>query len=137
MQWGKIILGGILGAVLLTITSLVFSFIISAIAPYNIFDLGGIRAIDDPIMMLFFLSPLVFAVLAAVVFDKVNSVLKGTTVRKGICFGVGLFLITVIPSVFIIATSMTYPAGFHLESLLQGIIGYPLLGILFAKIWKV
>ncbi|MBU0635843.1 hypothetical protein KKE06_02345 [Candidatus Micrarchaeota archaeon] len=137
MQWKKIVLGGVLGAILLTITSLVFGFIISAVAPYNIFDLGGIRAIEDPIMMLFFLSPLVFAILAAVVFDKINRVLQGTTVRKGIQFGVGLFLIAVIPSVFIIATSMTYPVGFHLESILQGIIGYPLLGILFAKLWKV
>jgi len=30
---------------------------------------------------------------------------------------------------------MTYPVGFHLENLLFGIIGFPVLGILLARVW--
>jgi len=30
---------------------------------------------------------------------------------------------------------MTYPAGFYLGNILFGIVGFPLLGILFARIW--
>ena len=50
--------------------------------------------------------------------------------------GLLLFIIQTIPGMQVIFTSMTYPPGFYIGSFLDCIIGYPVLGILFVKIWN-
>lgn len=135
MDFKKNLLGTVLGGVLLLITSFVIGFITAAVAPYDIFAIGGMRSIDDPIMILFFLYPVIVAFASAVLFEFVKSSLKGSEMKKGITFGLLLFLIITIPSAWVIYTSMTYPLGFHLDNILQGLVGYSLLGIMFVKIW--
>jgi len=106
-------------------------------SPYDIATLGGMRAMNDPVMLLYFLYPFVFAFAAAGVFDIIKSSLTGKNVRdKGLMFGALLFTLVTIPSVFVMASSMDYPVGFYLAQVLEGIIGYPVLGILFTRIWK-
>jgi len=51
-------------------------------------------------------------------------------------FGLLLFIIQTLPGMYVIFTSMTCPPGFHIGSFLDCIIGYPVLGILFVKIWN-
>jgi len=45
-------------------------------------------------------------------------------------------MVVTIPSVFVMASSMTYPIGFYVAQVLEGIIGYPVLGAIFAWLWK-
>ncbi|WP_250986552.1 hypothetical protein [Methanoculleus oceani] len=40
-----------------------------------------------------------------------------------------------VPNAFITFTSMNYPAGFYLETLLVGVAGFPLIGVIYATIW--
>ncbi len=92
---------------------------------------------DDPVMMLYFLYPFVFAFAAAFVFDIVQGSLTGKNrTQKGVFYGGLLFIVVTIPSVFVMASSMTYPIGFYVAQVLEGIIGYPVLGAIFAWLWK-
>jgi len=137
MNTKNIVLAGLCGGVVLLVSMFVFGMIATAIAPYDIATLGGMRAMDDPVMALFFLYPFVLSFVATILFDVIKDSLKGTALSKGLMFGLLLFMVQTIPSMFVIFTSMTYPLGFHIGSFLNGIIGYPVIGILFAKIWHV
>ena len=132
----NIVLAGFSGGVVLLVFMFVFSRIAAAIAPFDIATLGGMRAMNDPVMALFFLYPFVLSFVAAILFDVIKDSLKGTVLSKGLTFGLLLFMLQTIPSIFVIFTSMTYPFGFHLSTFLYGIIGYPVIGILYAKIWN-
>jgi hypothetical protein len=131
MNVRTIVLSGIAGGVVLFIAMFFFDWIAALIAPYDIMSLAGMRTTNDPVTALFFLSPFVFSFAAAIVFDTVHGSLPSEPVRKGIGFGLLLFLIYTIPSMFIIFTSMVYPAGFFIGQFLTGILGYPLMGLTF------
>ena len=134
MNIRAVVVSTIAGGILLTILSIIFSLVANAVAPYDIFSIGGMRAITDPIMALYFLYPFVFALTTAIVFGFVKGSLKWK--NPGAQFGLLLFLIATVPSMFMIFASMTYPIGFYIENILGGIISFPLLGILFASVWK-
>ncbi|MDD1703272.1 MAG: hypothetical protein LUQ31_09865 [Methanoregula sp.] len=137
MDFKKICTGGIAGGAILLVLVTIFSAVSTLIAPYNIATLGGMRAMNDPVMLLYFLYPFVFAFAAAGVFDIIKSSLTGKNCRdKGLMFGALLFTLVTIPSVFVMASSMDYPVGFYLAQVLEGIIGYPVLGMLFTRVWK-
>ncbi len=137
MNAKNIMLAGFSGGVVLLVSMFIFGEIANAIAPYDIATLGGMRAMNDPVMGLFFLYPFVLAFVAAILFDIIKDSLRGTTLFRGLMFGLLFFMLQTIPSMFVIFTSMTYPPGFHLSSFLNGIIGFPVMGILFVKIWEV
>jgi len=131
----KIFIATLAGGLLLTLCELVFGQVANAVAPYDIFAIGGMRPADDPLMLLFFAYPFVLAFFSSLVFDTVEKALEGPPLRKGIGFGVILLLLVTLPSLFVIFSSMLYPAGFYLANFLTGVIGFPLLGCLFAWIW--
>lgn len=129
-----IVLSGAGGGLILLILQTLFSTIGQVIDPYDIFTLGGMRAVDDPIMIFFFAYPFVFAFAAAILFHAMEPCLPKEIKAKGIRFGFLLFLIFTVPNMFVIFTSMNYPLGFHIGNFLLGIIGYPLLGVIFGTL---
>lgn len=126
-------IGTVAGGVLLLVVSFLADAIAQLVTPYDIFSIGDMRAINDPMMGLFFLYPFIFALMAAIVFDLVQSALPGDWTKKGLLYGGILFILVVIPNMVVIFSSMTYPAGFYTSNILAGIIGYPLIGLIFAK----
>ncbi len=136
MNAKNILAGGFIGGMILFVVNFVVSAIVLAAAPYDIFTLGGIRPADDPLMLFFFASPFILSFAAAVVFDLVHGSLRGSPNSKGATFGAALFLIYTVPNVFITFTSMNYPAGFYFENLLFGIVGFPLIGVIYAMLWE-
>jgi hypothetical protein len=142
MDWKKLLIAGIAGGILLLVAQLVFSWIGNAIAPYDVFAIGGMRARDDPVSLLFFAYPFVLSFASAAVFDRVKGALRGEgggccCCGAGFTFGLILILLVTVPSMFVIYSSMTYPAGFYIGNILFGLIGFPALGILYARIWGV
>ena len=135
MDMKKILIAGIAGGILLFIAQLVFSLIGNLVAPYDIFAIGGMRARDDPVMLLFFAYPFVLSFTSAIAFDRVKAALEGACVGQGLTFGLLLFLLVTVPGMFVIFSSMNYPLGFYIGNLLVGIIGFPAVGILYARIW--
>lgn len=136
MEWKKFIVSLVLGSVLLYITLFLISAITMLIAPFNIFDLGGMRSATDPVMMLYYLYPVLLSLITTVVFSVVRGTLQGSYIEKGLMFGLLMFLLLTVTSGFIIITTMHYPVGFYIDMILNGLISYPLLGILYTIIWE-
>ena len=61
MKWKEIIVGGIIVGFIIMLIDIIIGGIFQLIFPYNIFELGGMRKIDDPIMFLFFIHPWVLS----------------------------------------------------------------------------
>ena len=114
----SVVLGGI---VIFAVMSII-GMLVQMILPYDIFTLGGMRAMEDPTMMLFMLSPWVWALLMTIVYEQVKGCLKGTWMQKGQKFGMLVWLIGGLPSAFIVYTSMTYPMGFTVDSLIGSLL---------------
>jgi hypothetical protein len=137
MDSKKIITGGITGGAILFILFFSFNMIMNMVIPYDITKFGGMRAMNDPVMLLFFLYPFVVAFAQAVLFDSVQDSLKGTPVQKGLRFSGLLFVIMTIPSLFVMATSMDWPVDFYANTILWEVVGFLIIGALFTRIWKV
>jgi hypothetical protein len=136
MSVKTILAAGILGGIWLFIMTFLGSNAGAMSAPYDIMTLGGMRSVSDPVLALFFLYPFVLSFTSAVVFGMVSTSLEGTDIRKGLLFGLVMILLVMIPSLYVIFTSMTYPPGFFIGSLFTDVIGFPVLGILYARIWS-
>lgn len=137
MQIIKILEAGIAGGILLFVVMIFTGFVANAFVPYNIFDIPGMRPAGDPVSVLFFLYPFVISFASAILFDFLNPVLSGGIGRRGAIFGTLLVILITIPNQFVIYTSMYYPSGFYLSNILNGLIGFPLFGMLCAWIFGV
>ena len=136
MEWKKILIAGIAGGILLFIAQFAFSIAGNLAAPYNIFAIGGMRQMNDPLMALFYAYPFVLSFMSALVFDRVKEALAGSCCG-GTDFGLILIALVTVPGMFVIFSSMTYPPGFYIGNILFGIIGFPLVGMLYARIWGI
>jgi hypothetical protein len=138
MEWKKVLIAGIAGGILFFIVQFACSLLANLVAPYDIFAIGGMRARDDPVMLLFFAYPFVLSFMSALVFDRVKTALGGSCCGgAGMTFGLILILLVTVPGMFVIYSSMNYPFGFYLGNILVGIIGFPAVGALYARIWGV
>jgi hypothetical protein len=137
MQIKKILEAGIAGGILLFAVMIFTGFVANAFVPYNIFDIPGMRPATDPITAFFYIYPFIISFVSAILFDFLNPVLTGGIGRRGAIFGTLLIILITIPNQFVIYTSMYYPAGFYLSSILNGLIGFPLFGMLCAWIFGV
>ncbi|HMA04951.1 MAG TPA: hypothetical protein VKO45_03405 [Methanomicrobiales archaeon] len=136
MDGKKILIAGIAGGILLFIAQFVFSILGNLVSPYNIFAIGGMRQVNDPLMALFYAYPFVLSFMSAIVFDRVKPALAGSCC-SGADFGLILIALVTVPGLFVIFSSMTYPLGFYIGNILFGIIGFPVVGLLYARIWKI
>lgn len=125
-----IVLAGISGGIVLLVISFIADALVQLIAPYNLFGLGGMRTMNDPVMILYFLYPFIFTFIVAVCWSGIRSCFTGSTRDKSLMFGGFLFLLIIVPNTWVIFTTMTYPAGFHISNILTGILGYPIVAYL-------
>jgi hypothetical protein len=136
MNVKNIATGGISAGFVLLILMVISGYLVNMVLPTDISRYGGMRAMDDPVMALFFLYPFVIACAAAIIFDIVKGCLDGTQVRKGLMFGGMLICIMTIPSLYVMYTSMTWPVDFYVSTFIWESISFPLMGILFARCWN-
>ncbi len=136
MHIKNIVISGITAGFLLLTLMMVSGFLVNMVLPADMSQYGGMRAMDDPIMSLFYLYPFVVAFAAAVVFDFIRGCLKGDRMHKGLQFGGLLLVIMTIPSLYVMVTSMTWPLDFYISTATWEVVSFPLMGILFARIWE-
>jgi hypothetical protein len=136
MEWKKFVISWIFGSVLLYVTLFLVSAITMLIAPFTIFDIGGMRSASDPVMTIYYLYPILLALITTFVFSVVRGSLKGSYIERGLMFGLLLILLLTVSSGFVIVTTMQYPVGFYVDMILNGLVSYPLLGILYVVIWE-
>jgi hypothetical protein len=136
MNGKNIVVAGLTGGTLLFILLFGLNMIMNKLIAYDISKFNGMRPMDDPVMMLFFVYPFVIAFAAAYVYDAVHPALQGSVVQKGVLFGVILLVIVAIPSNFAMYTSMDWPVTFYIGNLIWAVIGFLLTGIIFARVWN-
>jgi hypothetical protein len=136
MNARNIVIAGFSAGALLFVLLFCLNIVMNKLIAYDIAKFGGMRPMDDPVMMLFFIYPFVVAFAAAYVFDIVYPVLPGSGMQKGVSFGILLLVIIAIPSNFAMYTSMDWPVTFYIGNLIWAVIGFILTGMVFARIWK-
>jgi len=128
----KFLISGILAGIVIEILSMIISTVMQALGNYNVLALGGMRNISDPIMALFFVYPFVLGFAMTYVYSKMEKQLKGSYVDKGKSFGLITWILAGLPSAFLVWSSMNYPIGFTISSLIGSLIYIPCAGIVIA-----
>lgn len=104
----KFLLSAIISAVAVFVVSMVINYLFSLIftglkGEYensNIFRPWG-----DPLMMIYFIYPLIFALIVAFVWDKVKSAFSGTYINKVVNFSLIYWLAASIPGMIMSLSS--------------------------------
>lgn len=135
-DWKKILMGSLAGAMLLPVLYYLIQLLLSAVFPFNPFELPGVRPLADPLGWWYLAYPLVLSFAAAFTYDWVYKALPGKGVAKGLVYGGLLFLLITIPNLFMLFSTMTYPPEFYPHMIARDLAGYAALGIIFAHVWK-
>jgi hypothetical protein len=114
----KLLVSGILAGVVITIVSFIVNATVGMVWPYNVLELGGMRAATDPMMLLFFLHPWVLGFALSYAYPYAEKSLKG----DGKAFGLLMWIVVSIPSAFLVYTSMNYPIGFTVSSVVGSLL---------------
>ncbi|MBE3122354.1 MAG: hypothetical protein IMZ53_14210 [Thermoplasmata archaeon] len=136
MKWKEIIVGGILVGFVIVFVDIILGGLIQFIWSYDIFKLGGMRKIDDPIMLLFFVHPWVLSFMLTFVYSYFGKALDGNYITKGWKFGLLMWTVVFVPYAFLVYTSMNYPIGFTVNSVIPPLAYMLLSGILIAKTFE-
>jgi len=130
----KFLISGIIGGIVIWIISFIFdNILLMQVFPYDIFSLGGMRSMEDPLMILFFLNPFVLSFAMSYIYRFFSKPFSGDYLRKGTSFGFMVWLVAGIPSAFIVYTSMDYPIGFTISSFIGSLLYMLGTGIAIAK----
>ncbi len=129
----SLIIPGFVGGFILLIVSFAADMATQLVAPYSIFQVPGMRSISDPVMMLYFVYPFIFAFIAAILWQIIRGSLPENQKNAAWQFAGILFLVIIVPNIWVIYTSMSYPAGFYISNILTSVIGYPVIGYLNAR----
>jgi hypothetical protein len=134
MKAGRFLASGILGGIVILIVSMIVSFAVQAAFGFNMLMLSGMRSISDPIMALFFLHPFVLSFAMTYAYGYIKGSLKGNYMKKGEKFGLIMWIVISIPSAFLVFSSMDYPVGFTVNSIVGPLIYMLAAGIVIAKL---
>jgi len=136
MNGRQIVLGGVVAGVLILIFSLAISWVTQVAFHYTAVDLAGMRGVTDPVSVLFFVYPWILGFSIAYVYALVASSFTGSQMRKGLQFGLIMWLVVSFTSAFLVYSSMSYPVGFTVNSLVGPLIYLPVAGVVLARIIK-
>ena len=131
-----VLVSGVVGGVVIFVVWLIVGILVQVTGLYNVMSLGGMRAVNDPIMLLFFLHPWIISFAISIVYSQLGKALEGTVVRRGVNFGLLMWITLSIPSAFIVYTSMNYPASFAVVSVVGSLVYMIAAGIATARIMK-
>ena len=137
MNRKNIVIAGITGGIVMLAIMVVSGFLVNLVMPADLSQYAGMRPMNDPVMNFFYLYPFVIGFATALVFDIIKGSLNGSAVRKGLMFGGILFAVMTVPSLYVMYTSMTWPPVFYLSTAIWEILSFPLIGVLYVKVWKI
>jgi len=137
MKTGKFLITGMAAGAVIWVIFFIVNTVVNIALPYNIFELGGMRAANDPVMLLFFLHPFVLGLALAYVYPYIGKSLEGDSLRKGTKFGLMMWVVVSVPSIFLVYASMNYPNGFTVNSIAGSFLYMLAAGIVIAKISKI
>ena len=91
------------------------------------------RPWEDPLMMVYFVYPFIFGVVAAYLWNIIKNSLKGDEVKKALQFAKIYFIIATIPGMFITYTSMQISLTMVVLWAIVGYVQAFVAGYIFAK----
>jgi hypothetical protein len=130
----RLVLTIIAAAIVYFAVLMVLSLLTQIVLPYDMMKVPGVRSTTDPIMLAFFIYPLVYMVGVVILYPLFK--LKWTVVQKGLAYGFIIWLVTNVPESYVIYTSMVYPEGFFVDKLLFGLIAWIAAGTTIAYLLK-
>jgi len=136
LETKTIVVSGIVAGIVILVLSMIISTATQALFNYNVLTLAGMRSVNDPVSMLFFLYPFVVGLAVAIFYDFTKKSFTGTTLRKGIVLGLLGWIVYGIPSAFIVFSSMNYPTGFTVNSVIGSLVYMLGAGITITKLSK-
>ncbi len=136
MRWKQVVVGGIVSGIVILIIDLIFSWLTQTIWQYNVLELSGMRTIDDPVAVLFFAYPWVLGFALSIVYSHLGKALNGNSISKGLKFGFLMWIVVGFTSAFLVFSSMDYPIGFTMNSVISSLIYIPLASIVISKIFN-
>ena len=136
MKIKQFLVGGILSGVGILAVSIIFSWLTQNIWQYDVMDLAGMRSIDDPICILYFVYPWVLGFSLSFVYPYFEKSLDGESNTKGWKFGLLMWIVVGITSAFLVFSSMDYPIGFTVNSVVGSLLDTLIAGIIIANIFN-
>ncbi len=136
METKTIVISGIVAGIVILVLSMIVSTATQALFGYNVLALAGMRSVNDPVSMLFFLHPFVVGLAMAILYDFAKKSFTGTVIRKGIVLGLLGWIVYGIPSAFIVFSSMDYPIGFTVNSVIGSLVYMLGAGITITRLSK-
>jgi len=118
MRVKNIVTMGFAGGAFLFVLLFGLNMAMNLIIPYDIPAFGGMRPMDDPVMLLFFAYPFVLSFAVAWDFDRINGAVTGSGREKGVAFGILLIVLVALPSNYAMYTSMDWPVSFYIGNLI-------------------
>jgi hypothetical protein len=132
----RIVVSGIVAGIVVLVLSMIISTATQALFNYNVLTLAGMRSVNDPVSVLFFLHPFVVGLAVAILYDYAKKSFTGTATRKGVVLGLLGWIVYGIPSAFIVFSSMDYPMGFTINSVIGSLVYMLGAGITITKLSK-
>ena len=136
LETKTIVVSGIVAGIVILVLSMIMSTATQALFDYNVLTLAGMRSVNDPVSMLFFLHPFVVALSMATLYDFAKKSFTGTAIRKGTVLGLLGWIVYGIPSAFIVFSSMDYPIGFTVNSVIGSLVYMLGAGITITRLSK-
>jgi hypothetical protein len=136
LETKTIVVSGIVAGIVVLVLSMMVSAATQILFNYNVMTLAGMRSVNDPVSLLFFLHPFVVALPMAILYDFTKKSFTGTATRKGIVLGLLGWIVYGIPSAFVVFSSMDYPIGFTVNSVIGSLAYMVGAGITITKLSK-
>ncbi len=125
MEIKKYFVPWILAGLVIFILEAIVAAFVQIIMPYSLEAMSGMRTLQDPLMMLYLLTPWLMSLGMVALYAKTKDSFRNVHVReKAAIFGFLVWLVATVPTTFIIFTTMNYPLGFSINKLLGDLIAY-------------
>lgn len=115
---------------LLLIIIVIISMLVQIVLPYDLYNLPGMRGLDDPLLYLWFIYPFAITFIWLFVYEKIK---KGINTKNCKDFFLIVFLVQVVINAIILLT-MNYPIGFYVEQILTGIVMASFIAFIARKV---
>ena len=122
MDIKRIAVSTIVAGTLILVVSMVVSTVTQVFLKYDVLTLPGMRSVKDPVSILFFFQPYVVALGLVILYNFAKNNFTGTIIRNGVVLGLLGWILYGIPSAFIVYSSMDYPIGFTVDSVIGPLI---------------
>jgi hypothetical protein len=134
----KVFWTGLVAGIAMVASNMALNPILNAIFPWlqDAYINPVFRPWDDPIMMLFFLYPILLGFGLAFVWDKTKHLFKKSICQNGVNFGLIYFCVAGIPSFLINFSSFNLSFTMILSWTIMGLVNGLVAGCVLAKINK-